>query len=85
MSSLSKNYFIKAFVTLMVVSALLHILILLYVVITTKNVNALNFFTIIELDIFFPHFVHSSTGNYIAAILVALIYLTSYIFLSKKK
>lgn len=69
----------------MLISAALHIIIACIHFLYSGDVTSFNFFRIIELHIFYPTFVTSSNGQYLAAAAAFFVYLFSYIFLVQKK
>lgn len=85
MIAFKQNRFIQAFVYLMVISAGLHICIAFLHFVISSDISAFNFFRIIELDIFYPQFVSSIQGNYLAALSALVVYLLALVFLTKKK
>jgi len=84
MKKISSNRFLQAFVGLMIISAALHILILIVHYFFTGDTSLFNFFKIIELDLFFPHFVSDALGNYTASVVVFFVYLFSFFYLTQK-
>ncbi len=85
MSSLKTNRFIQAFLYLMLISAALHIFILVLYFTVTLDYSSLNFFEIIGLNLFYPTFVSSISGNYLSIIVMLGIYFLGYKFLTSKK
>ena len=86
LSSCKNNKFIRAFVLLMLISAVLHMGILFVHFIVTFDVSPFHFFRIIELDIFFPEFVASVVGEYVSAAVVTILFLFGFFFaVSTKK
>lgn len=85
MSPLRTNRFIQAFLYLMLISAALHVCILIIHFIVTLDPSSLNLFEIIGLNLFYPVFVSSIFGNYLSVIVTLGIYFLAYIFLTPKK
>lgn len=84
MSLVKKNKIIKSALLLMLLSAFLHMGLLALHFLITFDATPFNFFRIIGLDYFFPNFVMSSFGNYIAASLVVVLYAGIYFLVSKR-
>ena len=84
MSLLKKNKIIRSGLTLMLLSAFLHMGILALHFLFTFDASPFNFFKIIGLDLFYPNFVSSVSGNYIASIVVIVLYIGIYSNLFKK-
>ena len=80
MISLNHNRIVKAFIGLMVVSAALHIAILFVNYVVRHDTTPFNFFKIIELDMFFPHFVESIVGSYTSVITVTTLFILAYVY-----
>ena len=83
MTALRKNRILQAFFKLMLISAGLHITILLIHFFFTGDISLFNFFRIIELDLFFPHLMAGSLGDYFSSFAVGAIYLFSFFYLTE--
>lgn len=84
MSSLKKNKIIQSALLLMLLSAFLHMGLLAIHFLMTLDAAPFNFFRIIGLDYFFPDFVLSSFGNYVASVLVIVLYIVIYVVVKKR-
>ena len=80
---LKNNKIIHAGLLLMLLSAFLHMGILALHLLFTFDASPFNFFKIIGLDLFFPVFVSSAFGSYVAGILVVILFLGLYRYVSK--
>ena len=69
-----KNKYINTLFLLMLFSAIVHMLILFYVTITTGNLYVLNYFNILDIDYFVPDLVNGFWGNIFAVFSVLLVY-----------
>lgn len=69
----------------MLISAALHVCILVIYFVRTLDYSSLNFFEIIGLNLFYPAFVSSILGSYLSVIVTLGIYFLVYIFATPKK
>ncbi len=79
-----KNKYLNTLFMLILFSAIVHILILFYIAITTANLNILNYFSILQINYFIPNFLSDFWGNIISIIFVIFIYFT-ILFISKNE
>ncbi len=70
-----ENKYINALFLLMLFSAIIHLLILFYIAITTKDLYVLNYFHILEITYFLPSLASNITGNIISIFFVVLFYM----------
>lgn len=68
----------------MLVSAALHMCLLVVNFFSTFDTDLFNLFSIIELDKFYPAFTSSVTGTYGASFAALGIYIFAYFFLTQK-
>jgi hypothetical protein len=85
MSKLRNNTTIEAGLLLMLMSAFIHMGVLALHFLITFDASPFNFFRIIGLDLFFPVFVSSVIGNYVAAALVVILFLGLYRYVHRIK
>ena len=69
-----KNKYVNALLVLMLLSALVHMLILSYFSIKSKNLYALNYFNILDVDLFYASIFDSAAGNVFSVLFVIFIY-----------
>lgn len=69
-----KNKYINALFLLMFFSAIMHTLILFCFFIISKDFYALNYFNILDADLFYKDIFNSFSGNIFAFLLVVFIY-----------
>ncbi len=69
-----KNKYLNALFLLMLVSAIVHMLILVYITLRTGNLHLLNYFHILDVDYIIPNFLNSSWGDIISIIFVVIFY-----------
>jgi len=72
---ISKNKYINALAILALFSAAVHMTLLSYKAIYEKDLYILNYFNVLDLDIFFGNAFKNFWGNAISAICAGLIYL----------
>lgn len=69
-----KNKYLNTFFLLMLFSAMIHMLVLFALAITSKNIYVLNYFNILDLDLIFPLLLNNFWGNVASAVTVVLLY-----------
>jgi len=70
-----KNKYLNALFLLMLFSAIVHMLIIFYFAVISNNLYILNYFNILDLDLFFPDVFNSVSGNVFSVLFVLTIYL----------
>ena len=70
-----KNKYINALFILMLFSAVTHILIVFYSAIISGDLYIVNYFNILDLDLFYPDIFNSFIGNIFSMLFVIVIYL----------
>jgi phosphatidylserine synthase len=80
-----RNKFVRSFVRLMVLSAIIHIAVLFVDTIKNKTLKPLNFFSIIGMDNFFPKITNGWISTLISLVLMALLYSLFLIIEIKKE
>ncbi|OGZ64011.1 MAG: hypothetical protein A2998_02405 [Candidatus Staskawiczbacteria bacterium RIFCSPLOWO2_01_FULL_37_25b] len=68
------NKYINALLLLMIFSAAIHMLILIFIAIKTSNLYFLNYFNILSISYFIPNFSNSFWGNIISFVFAAVLY-----------
>lgn len=58
----------------MLFSAIVHMVILFFLAIKTLNIYVLNYFNILDIDLFYPNFLNSNLGNFISVVFMIFIY-----------
>lgn len=69
-----KNKYLNALFILMFFSATVHMVILFYWAITSKDLYVLNYFNILDVDFFYPNIFNSFLGNGFSFVFVVVIY-----------
>ena len=70
-----KNKYINALFILMLFSAIAHMFILFWWALKSANLYALNYFNILDLDLFYPNIFNSLSGAVFSVMLAIVIYL----------
>ncbi len=70
-----KNQYLNSLFVLMLLSASVHILILLYVTVKSSDLYVMNYFNIIGVSALIPNFLNSFMGNMISIIFIVLLYI----------
>jgi len=83
MKQVQKNKYIDAFKKLILFSAISHIILLILYSIINRTIIPLNYFNILDLDLFFPNIINGHFSQIFSVITVAIIYWIIY-FLQKK-
>lgn len=68
----------KAVIRTILVFATLHILILIYLAITTSNLTFLNIFSILDLNEFYPGVEKGSGSMIVSTVVIGVIFLINY-------
>ena len=69
-----KNKYINALFILMLFSAVAHMLVVFYSVITLRDLYIVNYFNILDLDLFYPDIFNSFIGNIFSVLFVMGLY-----------
>jgi len=77
-----KNKYLNALFILMFFSAIIHMAILFYFAIALNNLYILNYFNILDVDLFSPNILNNLAGNIISFIFAIILY---YIILKINK
>lgn len=70
-----KNKYLNALLILMLFSAIVHMLVLFIVAVISQDMYMLNYFNILDLDLFYPNVFNSPAGNIFSGLIVVAIYL----------
>lgn len=70
-----QNRYLNALFILMLFSAMVHMVILGYLALRSGDLCALNYFNILEADVFIPGFLNSAAGNIFSLIFAGGLYL----------
>ena len=77
---LTFSHFLQAFMKLMLVSAIVHLVVLAFYYMKTQDAVPLNFFSIVGLDLFFPALVTSEYAGVFSIVATVGIYVVLFIF-----
>ena len=69
------NKYLNSLLLLMLISAIIHMVILFYVAITSNDSYWLNYFNILDLDLLFGTMFNSLSGNLFSTVVAGIIYL----------
>jgi len=70
-----KNKYVNALFVLMLFSAIVHMIIIFYSTIDSGNFYTINYFNILDLDLFYPDILNSFSGNIFSIFFVVVLYL----------
>ena len=70
-----KNKYVNALLLLMLFSAVTHMIVALCFVLLSGDFYILNFFNIIDIDLFYPNIFNSFSGNIFSVFLMIAIYM----------
>jgi len=70
-----KNKYINTLFILMLFSAIVHMLVVFYSALTSRDLYVVNYFNILDLDLFYPNIFNSFIGNIFSIFFVVTIYL----------
>jgi hypothetical protein len=73
-SRIVKNKYINALFLLMLFSAIVHMAILFFKAIKSLDVYVLNYFNILDIDLFYPNIFNNFGGNVFSLIFMVAIY-----------
>jgi len=73
-SRIVKNKYINALFLLMLFSAIVHMIILFFKAIKSLDIYVLNYFNILDIDLFYPNIFNSFLGNVFSLIFMIVIY-----------
>lgn len=82
---ISKNRYIDALLKLFILSAVLHIAIILVYAAVSGDIRQLNYFGILDFTLFFPAIIEGFFSNIAAFILLVFTYVSIFIFFTKPK
>jgi uncharacterized RDD family membrane protein YckC len=80
-----KNRFLDALLKFIIISAVFHIILLIIFSIVTSDIIPLNYFNILELDLFFPNIIKGTLSQALSVVVMIVIYVLIYLFFTKKK
>lgn len=80
-----KNKYIDAIAKTMLFSAAVHMTILFYKTILTGDMNILNLFNILDLELFFPGIEKGEMNFLFSGVLFFVIYFSMFVFFPPKK
>jgi len=73
-SKIVKNKYINTLFLLMLFSAIVHMVILFFKAIKSLDIYVLNYFNILDIDLFYPNIFNSLLGNVFSLIFMVAIY-----------
>jgi hypothetical protein len=80
-----KNRFVSALLILMLLSAAIHLVLLAIYAITNRNLESVNLFGIIGIDLNFPKVTNGAISQWLSLAVIVAAYLIIYFFFTKKK
>jgi len=80
-----KNKYIEALAKTMLFCASVHMAILFYKTLQTGDINILNLFNILDLELFFPGIETGQTNFFLSGILFVIIYSIMFFYFHPKK
>ena len=83
MFNIAKNRFLDALLKLMLLSAIVHAVLVVIFSFLTKDLEFLNYFYIIGLNLFFPNISMGITGQILSAATVVAFYTAIFLFFTK--
>ena len=84
MNKIVTNRWLDAFLKLLLISAVIHFSIMVLALLINQNTLLLNFFDIIDLDLFLPGIINGTTNQILSAIVIIFLYIIIYLFFTKK-
>jgi len=79
-----KNRFIDALVKLILLSAIIHLSLLLVYSILNLDFIYLNFFNLLDFDLFFPEVINGVLSQLLSIIVVIIVYVVIYIYFTDR-
>lgn len=70
-----ENKYLNALLLLMLFSAIIHMLVVFYWSVISKDFYLLNYFNILDLDLFYPNIFNNFSGNLFSLFFVVVIYI----------
>lgn len=80
---MKKNKILEAASKLIIISAIIHLLILTIYAIINLDITYLNYFNIIDLNLFFPDIIQGFLSQTLSLIIVILLFFLIYKFYTK--
>lgn len=84
MMKIAKNRYLDALLKLILLSAIVHLVLLAILVFINKDITILNYFNVIDLDLFFPNIAHGILSQVLSAAAMAVLYLILFRFCTKR-
>jgi len=84
MKKSKKNIYLDTLIKLILFSAIFHIFLLIIYSIIKLNITYLNYFKILDIDLFFPNIVTGSLSQIISISIIIIMYVVIYFISSKK-
>jgi len=80
----SENRYIDALIKLILFSAVFHIILITIYSIVNLDITYLNYFNILDIDLFFPGIIDGSLSQVFSILMITIIYLIIYSVFTKK-
>ena len=80
----SENRYIDALIKLILFSAVFHIILIIIYSIVNLDITHLNYFNILDIDLFFPGIIDGPLSQVFSILMIAIIYLIIYSVFTKK-
>ncbi|MBR9699351.1 hypothetical protein GOV09_02755 [Candidatus Woesearchaeota archaeon] len=80
-----KNRHLDTILKVIVVSAIVHIIILIISAIKERSLTSLNYFNILDIHLLYPAITTSSIAGWLALLVPIILYIVIYTTFSKKK
>jgi hypothetical protein len=84
MKRISKNRFVDALLKLMLLSAIIHIIILITFSIIKMDFTFINYFKILTIDLIVPSITQGVLSNVLSVAVVVILYILIFFFYTKK-
>ena len=85
MIQMLKNRYLDSFLKFFLISAIIHIVILLFITIKERDIVYLNYFHILNINLFFKGVEVGILSQVISIVLMVIIYIIIFLFFTRKK
>ena len=84
MIQIVKNRYLDALLKFILLTAIMHVVLLIIFSIVTLNVVPLNYFNILDLDSFFPNVIEGTLSQVLSVVVMVALYLAIFSFYTKR-
>jgi len=82
---ISENRYLDALLKLILLTAVIHVFVLIAAAVINADAVYLNYFNILDIDLFFPGIEQGMLSHFFSAVAMLIVYIVIYMFFTKSK